>query len=123
MTRFIDGPAEGQSLSLKRAPVFLRVVFNHTTETWDALDRLEDEPELGEDVHVYWLNSKPGICHLHSRKPGASGWFTIAEYKHCNTLSISQIELRDNNQWYLWVRANCACAPCKEDTEIAPHLR
>jgi len=52
MVIFLDGPAKGKSLALRRAPVFLRAVIDQDG-TVDALDLLEDEPKPTETVHVY----------------------------------------------------------------------
>lgn len=53
MSRFLDGPAAGQELTLARAPIFLRVVIDQTDGKVDALDRLDDTPSPSEHVHVY----------------------------------------------------------------------
>ena len=39
--RFLDGPAKGAILDLRRAPLFLRVVSDVDDGTIDALDRLD----------------------------------------------------------------------------------
>ena len=45
MTRFLDGPAAGVLLALRRAPLYLRVVYHaKREEPWDALDQLADVP-------------------------------------------------------------------------------
>ena len=62
MTTFIDGPAKGQHLALKRAPRFLRVVV--ADGKWDALDQIEDEPRPGELVYAYEVHGPVGSCHI-----------------------------------------------------------
>lgn len=58
MTRFEDGPAAGVNLSLRRAPMFLRVVQNNQTGEWDALDQLDDTPEKNETIFVYKVHGE-----------------------------------------------------------------
>ena len=53
MTRFLDGPAAGNALMLRRAPLFLRVTIDAAGGKVDALDQLDDDPQDGETVHVY----------------------------------------------------------------------
>jgi len=57
MTRFLDGPAEGVTLMLRRAPIYLRVV--HRGTEWDALDALDDRPTPDETIYVYVLHGEP----------------------------------------------------------------
>lgn len=122
MTQFIDGPAEGQALHLKRSPTFLRVTKDRVSGSWDALDILEDTPTDEEDVYVYQLNSEPGICHTYSRKPGASGWCMIAEYKLCVEQPIYDRDKREHAHWVEWVMSHTHLCDVK-GKELAPHLR
>lgn len=81
MTTFTDGPAKGQTLSLRRAPVFLRVT--EAAGKFDALDQLEDTPEPHETLHAYVLASKPGSMHLcvRGKNRAAGGFYPLATYK------------------------------------------
>ena len=62
MITFFDGPAAGQVLACRRAPVFLRVVKSRTK--WDALDQPGDTPNPGEHLYAYLLPGKPEWMHL-----------------------------------------------------------
>lgn len=118
MTTFLDGPAMGQNLVLKRAPSFLRVVHNRVSGIYDALDIPEDEAGPNEDVYVYVLSQEPGRCHV-LKRPTGSGWYIIAQYKLCPEQPLS---VRDNNVWHEWVMSHTHL--CKiPGTEIPPHLR
>lgn len=46
MTTFIDGPAKGQTLMLRRNPVYL--IVTEENGKFDALDQLEDAPKPTE---------------------------------------------------------------------------
>lgn len=80
MITLLDGPAAGVKLTLRRAPVMLRVV--ESRGSWDALDQLDDEPRRGEKVHVYLQVGQTTSVHICARNRAASGWFTIASYRH-----------------------------------------
>lgn len=78
MTTFEDGPAAGQTLMLRRHPVFLRVVVDAAGK-WDALDQLADRPALDEEVHVYRLVETGGMVCI--RRKVGGGCFKIGRYK------------------------------------------
>ncbi len=102
MTRFLDGPAAGQTLMLGRAPVYLRVVKG---ETWDALDQIGDTPNDDETVHVYRLVKTAGIMHVDGRdkKTGKrfGNWYTIAEYELAPE-QPDDVTMRDTLMWQTW---------------------
>lgn len=103
MTTFTNGPARGQRLMLKRAPIFLRVVQDFSGN-WDALDQPEDTPRLGETLHAYRLTAKPGACHICTRGPRggrAGGFYTIASYELVEA-QPDQATLSDPEQWSAW---------------------
>jgi hypothetical protein len=104
MTKLVGGPAAGVSLSLSRAPMFLRVVRSITQE-WDALDLLDDRPSVSEDVFVYKLESHEGTVHVDGRdkKTGKrfSKWLVSATYNFFQYQPTEE-ELRDTNKWRLW---------------------
>lgn len=106
---FEDGPAErgtaahetqlalrypdGQLvLSLRRLPVFLRVVYNRQADTWDGLDQLEDAPRAGEEVHVY----------VRAEYGHARGLGRFASYRHV-PIAGDVPEVRENDRWKLTV--------------------
>lgn len=101
MTRFIDGPAAGQTLMLKRAPVFLRVVQG---EKWDALDQPDDEPLENETVYAYQLAEAPGHVHLSTRGQNGKrggGFYPLANYKLCEE-QPTKTEMIVTGDWRAW---------------------
>lgn len=100
MTHFLDGPAKGQHLMLRRSPVFLRVV--EQGGKWDALDAPEDTLRPGETANVYRRKGEASCCHIRSGKPGASGFYAIAEYEYVANPPHDGV-LRDEAEWRLWV--------------------
>jgi len=101
-TKFLDGPAAGQVLMIRRAPMFLRVVFNHGTKQWDALDQLADKPHPSETVYAYQLVENRGVIHICSRgKRGASGYFAMADYAVVG-LQPDRETMRLNTKWQAW---------------------
>jgi hypothetical protein len=105
MTTFVDGPAKGKNLMLKRACFFLRVVEKKTSlleSEFDALDQPEDTPGPDEIIHVYQLTKNPGMCHLNIRKGGkhAGGFYPISEYRLCAEQPGDAV--RDNSAWVKW---------------------
>jgi hypothetical protein len=107
-TTFIDGPAAGAGMNLRRAPVFLRVVeVIEQMGTFDALDQLEDEPREGERVHVYrMLAGTRGSAFVCGRGSGASGHYEWGIYAHLADVDGEQ--LRDTAAWRAWVEAQVA---------------
>lgn len=101
MTRFVDGPAEGVTLMLRRAPFFLRAVRAADGE-WDALDQLEDQPSADETVVVYQLHGEPSSMHICNRGRGArSGWYRGGEYRLASAPPSDEVA-RDNAKWERW---------------------
>ncbi len=66
MTRFTDGPAKGQILTLGRAPLFLRVAQD-ANGTWDALDQIDDFPKATETLYAYVRVGSAGQCFMDGR--------------------------------------------------------
>jgi len=62
MTTFKDGPAKGQTLMLRRAQMFLRVVQD-PKGTWDALDQPDDTPKPEERLYAYRIDGQPAMAH------------------------------------------------------------
>lgn len=96
MTRFEDGPAKGQTLMLKRAPYFLRVVLSPKGK-WDALDQLDDKPDRTETLFAYELIEAPGVAFLN---PG--GRYPVARYRLVENQPIDGA-MRDSEAWPAWV--------------------
>lgn len=112
MSRFIDGPAGGVELSLRRAPIMLRVVhMAPRSAPWDALDQPGDSPAQGELVYVYRMlpadRSSVMRYHLSCRGKGksASGWYESASYEFLPDQPGDQ-HTRDNKAWAAWCDAN-----------------
>lgn len=99
MTKFEDGPAQGQTLMIRRAPVFLRLTFDG--KKWDALDQLDDEPLQNETLHVYRITDMPGHIHLNTgRKPGG-GFFPLANYRFYQPQPMDE-QVRTFAAWKSW---------------------
>jgi hypothetical protein len=97
MATFLDGPAAGASLALRRAPIFLRVVIGPRGKV-DALDQLDDEPNANESVHVYRKRVDGPRGHVCGR-PG--GCFELGEYRYLPDAPGE--ELRAKAAWRTWV--------------------
>lgn len=102
MTSFKDGPAQGQSLMLKRAPIYLRVVQDGDG-MWDGLDQPSDEPAATEKVFAYKITGQPGHCHINMGR-GRGGFYPIAEYAICPD-QPTDAEMRSYCQWAAWCEA------------------
>ncbi len=110
MTRFLDGPAAGQSLMLRAAPEFLRVVHSPRRkgdDQWDALDQPGDEPKRGESVYAYRRVGKAGTIHLMAQPRSASGWYATATYRVIEVQPDAET-LGDGARWKAWCAAHDA---------------
>lgn len=105
MTKFLDGPAAGKVLALRRAPFFLRVVVSITHGEIDALDQLTDQARPSESIYVYRQTKNSGgafICSRGSKaKRAASGYFPLVEYSLHSEQPTDEV-LRDNTKWQEW---------------------
>lgn len=101
MTTFIDGPAKGQHLMLRRKVRFLRVVVDSRSGNWDALDMLADHAEPTDTIYAYEAQGNGGMCHINRGKNG-SGFFSIQDYKFIPD-QPSDEDMRDNDRWSKWV--------------------
>ena len=106
MTTFIDGPAKGQTLMLRRAPLYLRVVRHSITGEWDALDQIKDRPAVHEEVTVYERREVQGTVHI-NYGGGKGGWYQRAVYELAPTQPETAI-VRENARWQSWCRAQVA---------------
>lgn len=102
MTSCIDGPAVGQTLMLKRAPLYLRVVQRPTGE-WDALDQLHDTPADDERIVAYVMVGESTFCHINRGRLG-SGFFRGGRYCVVADQPTDE-QMRSTNQWRAWCSA------------------
>ncbi len=99
MITLIDGPVAGTYL-VKRAPQYLRGVFNPITKEKDVLNELEDEPLPAEIVSVYQLQGKTSTVHLLMSPRSKSGWYVMGEYMYLPDVD-GQL-LREAKAWREW---------------------
>jgi len=102
MITFIDGPAKGQTLALKRAPRFLRVTRTRGG-TFDALDRLEDRPQPREALFAYEIAEYQGVYHLRCGRgsKSASGFYQQGAYRFVAE-QPDDATMRDTERWREW---------------------
>lgn len=96
MVEFLDGPAAGRSLALRRAPHFLRVVIG-PNDTLDALDQPEDYPRFQETIHAYVIES--GSWSLVFVRPG--GRYEMGRYRHLDGVPHEAMITR--TAWIAWL--------------------
>ncbi len=110
MTKFVDGPAAGVTLALRRSPLFLRVV--RSGSDWDALDQVDDTPGPSEALFAYRRVDSFGPVHvLGQDKAGRrwSGWFEHADYAVCDP-QPTEATMRSTLAWREWTRARASSA-------------
>lgn len=100
MTRFIDGPAEGKTLMLQRAPFFLRAVQSFDG-SWDALDQLHDEPRIDERIVLYQLEGEPTWIHVCRSPRSQSGMYRGGTYRLASD-PPGEATLRSRVAWQEW---------------------
>jgi hypothetical protein len=102
---FLDGPAVGVQLQLRRIPLYLRVVHSGQ-RTWDALDQLDDEPKRNETIYVYRRDERqqPTKYHLcfRSRNKRASGVYWTCDYRFVAEQPADEL-VRSTEAWRAWV--------------------
>lgn len=108
MTDFLDGPAQGQFLSLARHPHFLRVTCEE--DNFDALDKLDDESRPSERLMVYVFVAVTGTAHIsyrdeNGRRRGRSE--KMVEYR-LYEVQPDDATMRDTDRWRAWARAELA---------------
>lgn len=106
MTKFTNGPADGVVLSLRRAPLYLRVTKQRYGDKWDALDQLYDTPTIHEDLYAYRKVSDDGTVHLKVSK-GRGGFFAMATYEFIEPQPDDRT-MRVTEQWRWWCQAKAA---------------
>lgn len=113
MITFKDGPARGVTLTLKRAPLYLRVTHNPRSSgvivckkyggrEWDALDQIDDKPMSHEALYVYKRITPPTKFHMRAGR--SSGWYMMADYR-LHSIQPDDAVMRDNQQWQDWTIA------------------
>jgi hypothetical protein len=111
MTRFLDGPAAGVNLMLRRSPLFLRVTDDG--QDLDALDQIDDTPRPNERLYAYVMQQYLGAMHLLVRGKDAAkrgGFFTRADYRYLE-MQPDDADMRSNSRWHDWTEANRALIP------------
>lgn len=101
--RFADGPAAEALLMLKRAPLFLRVVYNATEQRWDALDQLTDKPAATELIFVYRRQGEAAVAMIDWTERGrrVGGRFASATYSHVEP-QPDDATVRATKLWQEW---------------------
>lgn len=102
MTRFLDGPAEGTTLMLRRAPFLLRAVRD-ADGAWDALDQLEDQPKPDETIVVYRMVSGPSRMHVNRGRHGCA-WYEGGDYRVLEPQPADDV-IRERDAWQRWAQA------------------
>lgn len=121
MSDFLDGPAAGVSLSLRRSPLLLRVVCTSNGDPkWDALDQLSDTPAAGEDIYVYRKVKDDGTVHIDGVRNGKrfGQWLSMATYAVVRE-QPDDATMRDTAQWRAWCEANAETARASEAISAA----
>ncbi len=108
MTKFRDGPAAGVVLTLRRAPIFLRVVRD-PAGMWDGLDQLADTPAPAEAVCAYRKVSDDGTIHVDGGRDGRRFglWLAAATYEYVEPQPAEGV-MRVNEAWRAWCQAEYA---------------
>ena len=97
MTRFVDGPAKGKVLMLRRAPRFLRVT--EEAGQFDALDQLDDQPKPTEKLYAYEITGTAGYAFVDG--PKCRGRYAIASY-HLVPQQPADEDMRTIARWHDW---------------------
>lgn len=107
MMRFLDGPAAGVTLAIRRAPCMLRLVQTPEGD-WDALDQLDDVAHPTEKIVVYRWRAKPSAVHLNcgrGKNRSAGGFYPFGDYVFMPDQPGDAIT-RDNAAWEAWCVEN-----------------
>ena len=113
LATFLDGPATGRTLMLKRSPKFLRVV--ESDGGFDALDQPDDTPRPTEKLYAYQLADKRGTVHICGGR--ASGWHALVDYKVISEQPTDET-MRGTDKWREWCyRMQPAVTQCDTDAE------
>jgi hypothetical protein len=116
VSRFLDGPAAGQTLMNARAPHFLRVITAEPGHgpTLDCLDQLYDVAEPHELVHVYELvpGTYHGVALVRLGRPATCIDMATGDYRH--RADVDGESVRDNEAWRAW----CLHQPRPANVEV-----
>lgn len=104
MIRFLDGPAAGQVLQVRRAPIYLRVAIE--AGEVDALDQAEDTPKPTEMLYAYRLKGKAGWVHMLVRGENRDrgGYWATGEYEFIDP-QPGDATMRNKADWQAWATA------------------
>jgi hypothetical protein len=110
MVRFLDGPAGGQMLMLRRAPIYLRVTFDGVWRKWDACDQVDDIVSAGETVWVYKRLGAASVAFLDWVERGRrrGGRFAFGTYQLVVDAPDEET-VRDNERWQAWCWSQVKC--------------
>lgn len=97
MTTFIDGPAKGRTLLLRRSPKLLRVCV--VGRDVDALDGLDDSPRQNERLVAYQRTAAFGRVFVDGRSFG--GNYAVATYAMLPVQPADEV-MRTNEAWKAW---------------------
>lgn len=112
MIRFLDGPAAGVALNVRRAPQYLRVVRDGQG-TWDALDQLDDKPAVGETIFAYRMASFDGSAHYCGRDANGKRFGRTEAYAAYTYIDPQPepLWLSNNTHWQAWAIAQGPAIP------------
>lgn len=100
MIKFIDGPARGIELNLRRAPKYLRVVIDDSGIV-DALDQKQDVAKPNEKIFAYVMTLQGATRFRCGTKRGCIVEVD-AQYRYCNKQPSDKIA-RNLKSWEIWV--------------------
>lgn len=107
--QFLDGPASGTTVGLRRAPNYLRVVIGANGKV-DALDLLSDTPREDEKIHVYQLakarftlGDDVFVCTDDGQ--GGSRPAAVADADYCHRPDVDGEQFRETVVWRTWASA------------------
>jgi hypothetical protein len=123
---FEDGPAAGQVLRLRRAPLFLRVTYDAGGDVWDGLDQLGDVPNSDEQIYVYERVGPTGVMMVDGTGPDGrrKGWQILTGEYRLYPQQPAEDVLRDNAAWQAWCLQVCPLAvrPAPSSGAAQPQL-
>lgn len=112
MTQVEDGPAAGVSLLLRRAPLYLRLVFDLALGTWDALDQVDDDARTTETITIYRRVGQPTWMHMRASR-GRGGVYRGGRYRVVSPQPTDP-EVRTSSAWQRWVMSQPDVQPAED---------
>jgi hypothetical protein len=122
MIRFLDGPAKEAKLTLRRTPVYLRVVCD-PNEKWDALDQLTDTPASNEKLFAYKIVSHDGAAFVDGRDSKTGKRFGYCAQLASYSVVADQPDeatMRDAAKWRAWIEKRESVSLNADGTPIKP---